>query len=55
MSDKTMVMLGMIIGSFIGGYIPMLFGISAFSFTSVLTSGIGGLAGVIIAYKLSQN
>ena len=52
MSAKTVVMLGMIVGSAVGGYAPMLIGISPFSFTSLFTSAIGGVIGIIIAYKL---
>lgn len=55
MSDKNLVMLGMIVGSIIGGYTPVLFGISAFSFTSVITSAVGGLIGVFIAYKFTDH
>ena len=52
MSVKTAVMLGMIVGSLVGGYTPVLIGISPFSFTSLFTSAIGGIIGIIIAYKL---
>ncbi len=54
MSAKFLVFLGMIIGSTIGGYIPTLFGAGLLSYTSVLFSGIGGILGVIIGYKLSN-
>ena len=54
MSTKTLVFLGMIIGSTIGGYIPTLFGADLISYTSVLFSGIGGILGVWIGYKLSN-
>lgn len=54
MSSKTLVYLSMIVGSIIGGYVPTLFGVSFISFTSVLFSGIGGILGVWIGYKLSN-
>lgn len=54
MSAKTAVMLGMIVGSSVGGYAPMLIGISPFSFTSLFTSLVGGIVGIIIAYKLAN-
>ncbi len=48
-------MLGMIIGSVIGGYLPTLFGVSEFSFTSIITTGIGGIIGVVITYNLTKS
>ena len=54
MSTKTLIFLGSIIGSTIGGYIPTFFGDSMFSYTSLFTSGIGGIVGIIIAYKLAN-
>ncbi len=51
MSAKTAVMLGMIVGSSIGGYVPLLIGISPFSLTSIFTTAIGGIIGIIIVYK----
>ena len=54
MPVKFMVFAGMTIGSFIGGYVPVFFGGSLFSFTSILTSGAGALAGIWAGYKLSQ-
>jgi hypothetical protein len=54
MSSKTLVYLGMIIGSIIGGYIPILWGAGLISYSSVLFSGIGAIIGVWIGYKLSN-
>lgn len=54
MGTKTLVTIGMIVGSIIGGYLPMLFGISAFSYTAVLTSGIGSIIGIWIGYKIGE-
>lgn len=47
-------MLLMVVGSIIGGYAPELFGISAFSFTSLLTSALGALAGIWLGYRLTR-
>lgn len=55
MSRKSIIFLGMFIGSIVGGYIPVLFGVDLLSFTSILGNGIGGLAGVFIAYKLTSS
>lgn len=54
MSSKTLVYLGMFIGSTIGGYLPTLFGAGLISFTSVFFSAVGGIIGVYIGYKISQ-
>jgi len=44
----------MIVGSLIGGYIPTLFGVDIFSYTSILTSGVGAILGVWIGFKLGD-
>jgi len=54
MSAKSLAYLGMFIGSIVGGYMPMLFGVGLISFTSVLSSGIGSIIGLWIGYKLSE-
>jgi hypothetical protein len=52
MSRKKLILLGMIIGSFAGGYAPSLFGFDDFT-ASLLGSTAGGLLGIWIGYKLS--
>lgn len=52
MSGKSLVMIGMFVGSIIGGYIPVLFGASLLSFASLIGNTIGAVAGIFIAYKL---
>ena len=44
----------MIVGSGIGGYVPLLWGASYFSFTSVICTAIGGFLGIWIMFKLSR-
>jgi len=51
MSEKSIIMLGMFIGSSIGGYLPSLFGASLFSLWSVFSTAIGGIIGIYLAYK----
>ncbi len=53
MSTKALVTIGMIVGSIIGGYIPVVFGADLLSFVSILGNGIGGLVGIFLGYKLS--
>lgn len=54
MSPKVLVYLCMGFGSIIGGYIPTFFGADFISYSSVLFSGVGGIIGVLIGYKLSK-
>jgi len=55
MSPKGLIMIGLFVGSIIGGYIPVLFGASLLSFSSIIFSGIGSIIGIYIAYKLTAN
>jgi len=50
--DKKIVMLGMVFGSFIGGWLPTFFGVSAFSFISILAGGLGGIIGIWITFRM---
>ena len=54
MPSKALVTLLMIIGSIIGGYVPVLFGAGMLSYSSVIGSGAGGLLGIYLAFKLSK-
>jgi hypothetical protein len=53
MSRKKMVMFGMVVGSLVGGYAPMLFGAGALSLGSMVGSVVGGLLGIYIAFRLT--
>ncbi|MCR4329343.1 MAG: hypothetical protein NUV65_02235 [Candidatus Roizmanbacteria bacterium] len=55
MTQKTFTMAGFTIGSLLGSYIPTLFGAGMLSYTSVLVSGVGGIAGIYIGYKLGSS
>lgn len=54
MESKKLIYFGMIVGSVVGGYLPIVWGGSAFSFSSVILSAIGGIAGIFIAFKLTR-
>jgi hypothetical protein len=54
MSQKKMIMLGMVIGSIAGGYLPAFFGAGELSMTSLLAGLAGGIAGIWIAYKFTS-
>lgn len=52
MSSKKWIMIGLFVGSSIGGYIPILFGASWISYMSLIGSTVGGFLGIYITYKL---
>ncbi len=52
--NKPLLYLCITVFGFIGGYIPVLFGDSGFSMLAIVTSGIGSLFGIWVAYKLSN-
>ena len=54
MSRKTLIYIGMAVGGAVGGYMPMLWGDSAFSMASVLLTAVGGFLGIYLGFKLSQ-
>jgi hypothetical protein len=52
MSRKKLIMLGMVVGSIAGGYLPAVFGFDGLMI-SLLGSFIGGILGICIGYKFS--
>ncbi len=54
MSAKSWVTAGIIFGSIIGGYVPVLWGGSDFSVTGILFGLFGGIAGALVGYKIFQ-
>ncbi|MCX6762694.1 MAG: hypothetical protein NT093_02845 [Candidatus Moranbacteria bacterium] len=52
--SKTFIMTGMIVGSLAGGYAPVLWGGSIFSFSSIIFSAIGAFAGIWAGFKIAQ-
>jgi hypothetical protein len=54
METKHMVWLGAGLGGTIGSFIPMIWGSDMLSFSSIIWSGVGGIAGIYIFYKMSQ-
>ena len=51
MSSKAIYYLAAFIGSIIGAYIPQLWGGGLLSFSSIVFSAIGGIAGIVIVWK----
>ena len=54
MSRKTLVWIGLFIGSAIGGYLPALWGSDGFSLSSLLGSAIGGAGGIWLGFKMGD-
>jgi hypothetical protein len=54
MSPKTFIWIGAIIGGFVGGYIPILFGVGEISISSIVWSTVGSVLGIWGAYKLTR-
>lgn len=54
MSSKSAVWIGIIVGSGVGSIIPMLWGDSVLSFSSVIFSAVGAIIGIYIGFKLSN-
>jgi len=54
MKSKTMIMIGLVVGSSLGGYIPSLWGDGGLSMASVLFGAIGGFLGIWGGYKVSR-
>jgi hypothetical protein len=49
-----MIMLGMIIGSLVGGYVPVLMGADSISISSLFGSLLGGILGIYLAWKYTN-
>jgi hypothetical protein len=47
------IWVGVLVGSTVGSFIPELWGGDLLSYSSVLLGGVGGFAGLWLAYKMS--
>ena len=54
MNTKTLIWIGVTVGSAIGGWIPTLWDASFISFSGIIGSTIGGIVGIYAGFKLSQ-
>lgn len=52
--DKKLIWLFLFIGSTVGSLVPLLWGDSALSFSSIIFTGIGGLVGIWIGFRMTQ-
>ena len=54
MSKKTLIWIGLTVGSALGGYLPGLWGGDLISFSSVMLSTGGGIVGIWLGYRLGE-
>jgi hypothetical protein len=54
MDRNKLIWLGMIVFSALGSYLPVLWGGSVFSMSSVILTAVGGFAGIYLGLKLGQ-
>jgi hypothetical protein len=54
MPRKTLIWVGLVVGSFAGGYAPLLWGADLFSFSSIVASAVGGFLGIWIGWRLGD-
>lgn len=54
MDRKHLIWIGMVVGSALGGYIPLLWGGSLFSFASIILTAVGGIAGIWLGVRFGN-
>ena len=52
--DTKLVWLGLFVGSTVGSLIPLLWGASMFSISSIILSAVGGIVGIWLTWKLTH-
>jgi hypothetical protein len=54
MDQKALIWTGMIVGSTLGGFVPLLWGSDLMSMSSIILTGAGGLGGIWLAFRMSR-
>jgi outer membrane lipoprotein SlyB len=54
LTPKRAIMIGMIAGSLLGGWLPTLWGDSGFSIAAIVGSTFGGLAGIWAGWRYTR-
>jgi uncharacterized membrane protein YeaQ/YmgE (transglycosylase-associated protein family) len=55
MERKTLIRIGVIVGSVAGGYIPALWGADFLSLSSIVFSALGAFLGIYVGFKLGSD
>jgi hypothetical protein len=53
-NQKTLIWIGLFVGSTIGGMIPELWGDNFLSMSSVLLTAVGGFVGIWAGFRLGE-
>jgi hypothetical protein len=51
---KQLVWFGLFVGSTLGSFVPLLWGDSVLSFSSIVFSAVGGLLGIWAGYRIGR-
>ena len=54
MESKQMIWLGLFVGSLVGSFVPMVWGASELSLSSVIFGAVGGILGIWAGLQLSR-
>ena len=54
MGTRSVIWIGMFIGSTIGGFIPSLWGADVFSMSGIFWSSAGAIVGIYLAFKFTE-
>lgn len=54
MDRKKLIWIGLFVGSTIGGFIPSIWDSSLVSMSGAIGSGIGGLLGIYLGFKMGE-
>jgi hypothetical protein len=52
---KTFIWIGLLVGSTVGGLLPLIWGDDVLSVAGIVLSTVGGIGGVFGGYKLAQS
>lgn len=54
MDARRTIWILMVVGGFVGGYIPALWDAPGFSFASVIGNAIGAIIGIWVGFRLTR-
>ncbi len=51
MHERKLILGGAVLGSWLGSWLPSLWGANAFSLSSIFFTAVGGFLGIYLTYK----